>query len=957
MSGLSNEDYCYLKCWVALVRVGKELLIKILHWGFPNIQQLTLREGLQELPGYSNTRYKNDFNKDERKKIETGIVSDFDITLLNTLIHRLCRLVDPPSAQISTASNKLSEIILRIKDTRNKFAHPLLGLTEAEMSNHVNEMKILFEAVMDEAQDQFQIDVYEVINHKNEMSSQLLQIIQSPLPAASISEQLAQVAREKSRIAIQEGANELKLSYHNFTYLSVTPWPFVPVRRSVSDVFNNINMRFNSSHILQNRLTDEESRVQVNSLLNKTHLDNSEPGFILLNGHSGIGKTTLLKYIIDSWTNDSQHQMNVDKYDLVFYIDCRNTCIQSFQGFLSQVIPNTANLFSDEDLINIIMSSSCLFLLDNIDELSNKSCFVINELISSSSSTIKIVGTASGDPGNNIIQIGHHRNPMNLNIEGLSSDTIRDYVNMLYESIPADYRRSQAEAFFSEILSQDFLLHDWLTNPEILSHVFLHWCLAPNDNARCSTLTNVLLHSFNLIVKKLKDRLSSKSLPCVVEQHLLHTKLQKFLIELGRIAMSTLNNGTTGLDFKSTTYLLLKCEELGLPANIVLSEFLCFRESFDEKILQTSVNVNFPSASFHEFCSAYHLFNRGNVITGSSSLKEELCLDSLPHINSNKVKITKILQFFVGLIAVNDSNRMDKLYSSIIDILQTYCELKKPSQWFQIIEESQGHDKLTKAIINILNNKWQVEDGGISNLVVRLIASSPPDELSIVSIKAPSSLNHLHGALQACNDSEHPINLSLYIYYDFWKSLSEYSDDYLKIVVNECSNINLENFAGKLRSSSYFLLPNSVKRLALQLELSDLKELNRCLPTFKSLQLLSLNISFKEYDTLFEKIEHIHLKKDVMLSLDTWGATSSSYEEYCSLVAAVSTSYTRLAMRRTTLDYKSATKFVIQLGKNKVDVKSVVIGSTVRIKKHEQVNLTADALNHLTATNFKWLDL
>ena len=957
-SGLSSEDYCYLKCWVALVKVGKEVLVNILKWGFTNPQQLSLRESLSSIPEYSNSKFKNDFNKDERKKIEAGKVQDFDITLLYTLIQRLCGLV-PANEQINVnnaSTKEISRLLLKVKDTRNKFAHPLLGLDQKQMSDYVNEMKSLFEALLDEAMSEFVVDAHEVANLKNEVIYQLDQIIQSPLPASTVSEQLRQIALEKSSLAIKEGFKDLQHSYLPMKEISVTPWPFAPCRKELKSIFVKGKIKHTNATIMHNRLEEEDSTFDVDQILCLKGLDSVEPGFILVTGESGSGKSMLMKYITASWLEGGNSSLQgVEQFDFVVFIDCRELPVSSLKEVLTQLMPNTAILFSPKELLDVVLSQKCLFLIDNIDDLNNQSDEVISE-ISSTPNRHKVIATAMHDISNQVLQRSQNKRPVRLTLQSLTENCIPKYCQMMQNSLPENVQHRKLDLFTSEILTH--ISYSQLQNPEILSHIFFNWYLSPPNSARCSSLTHILLQSFNLILKKLTDKVIARSMSGISEMCSLNIKLQTFLLELGRIATLTLKGESTGLGFKSTSHLILKCEQLGLPPNIVLSEFLCFREVFDNSTLQSSTNVTFPNKSFQEFCSAYHIY--WELVSDPKSsvgiLRKHLDANHFKKCNVQILRIRNLMKYLVGLLATAQEEILENVANDLVQFLAEFCEVG-PNYWFEILEEAQGQSKFSSAVLNYLEGSWQVEDHGISSLLVKLLTSCPPKDLKLICTKDPSLLAHLSSALNACRTSQSPIKLSLFIYSNFWRSDCGFSDKFLEILNGQTNILKVKNFAGRLSSGSFKSIPSTIKRLALQVDIADIGTLNETVPRLTSLQLLSLSLEIPAQDVNMDSIEPLTIGKGTLCSLDLFGCASDNIEKCSRVLGSLSKEFTRVAFRRTDLGLQSCLALIHSLNSLQMTISSVVVGSREPLRPHEVINITSSARNLVGCNSFKWMHL
>lgn len=151
-SGLSQEHYSYLKCWVILNQHGRNIFEQIFLWGFKSPLS-DIKKALFELPNYSNRLYRSDFNASQRKKIESGNISEFDLGLFYQLLQKICSLPNADDEQWGREgdSNSLPNMLYRIKMKRNTLAHNSIEMSEKDMLVEVDELRHLFLGSLDAA--------------------------------------------------------------------------------------------------------------------------------------------------------------------------------------------------------------------------------------------------------------------------------------------------------------------------------------------------------------------------------------------------------------------------------------------------------------------------------------------------------------------------------------------------------------------------------------------------------------------------------------------------------------------------------------------------------------------------------------------------------------------------------------------------------------------------------------
>lgn len=920
--GLDMKDHNYLKFYIGVMRVGHRVCVDAFTWGYQGGSE-PIKEVLFTLPGYNNTRFRKDFDGSQRRKIENGDpVGDFDITLIYKLMQMVCGLkVAGDSDWVSPESDSLEYCLYAIKTKRNAVAHEKLKLSPEDTVLKLEELKLLFTKTLRRAGQRFGVDESEILAKTAAMERDIIGIRDSPVPPATVAEY------EKERRAYERECI-LKECSEEFARLAecVALVDIAGRKVNVSKIFTYPKLKRDETHIVQRQLTVAESYVEIPDILTARDCDESRPQVVLFSALSGMGKSTLLKFIVDRNLSEKNAISNLDSFDAVLYLECLNVGFSSLSELFGLLLPRTFSKYQPQEFQQHMFSLRILLLLDDIEALDAKSFGVLEEFFRLMSPEARTVATASREKAKEIQKriVTQHKRVLFLEVEGIPDDqTVQHVWKIMQHGIRnASIDEECGNKLYSLITAKRPCLQDHLRSPEVLNALAICWAFYPERINNSTTVTEIFILIQELISQKVLQNITRSLLPGMITKAIVRSKLSNFLETLSRVAAKSLVKGYNVIEQKDLLTLIKKCRKLELEEESLISAFLNYTHEQGSNVLNCPRNVFFAQRSTMQYYAANFLCRR--CVRRQTALRDLLRLQAKEIGDAIGPNLQAMVKYLLGLLAVHMPERLKERAAEIVSLLKD-AGVDKTSQWLQYIDEAKEEPTITREILNQMGDEWKVEDFAISSTLVNILKIKAPRRLTVTVCESAANFPHLREVLEICSETP-DLTLSLHLYQHFWSEKSETSDEYLDIVVGK--SCYLEHFAGRLSAEALLRLPASLQRLALHVTPDMIPPLNRTLERMSDLGLLYLNLDASP-ETPPSEIQPLRIpSEDTQLVVDMWRVKESSSEWSCQVARALSASYKRLVLRSSELDLQGCEKWLEGLRQRGVKASEIVVGST-----------------------------
>ena len=549
----------------------------VIKWGCQKTEFETFADYIDKTAQKSNQKWVKE-NK-RNGKLKQHKTDDFDTSALYSLIPAVCENILTPGTEewadkVSKDKTCVEYLLKKVKDIRNIKAHndiarmKVINLT-ADVEIPLCELLQAAGVLYSKSKAQIDCEICKLKEMFKELDQSGIDFIRNNF--------------------VKEGRNEMK-EYWNSKRKNVN------LTSGTSDLLRSKVFYNGTISYKKGPMQDTVCRVPTNTLLEEI-----DSNFILLQGDPGMGKSTLLKMIVDDWVGINSSDVSFhteDKYDLLVFWECSQKIPKTFMQFLRTVFPKTLASMNlpDDVLLNSLSHLRILFLVDGYDECSIKYKENIQDLIQISKNHTNQTFLISSRPfGSQDLVSYLSKISISHKIAAMEAlDSFAKQVTFLekYEIEMFQQKSSKLLQTF-HFLPKD--VKKILTTPLLLA---MFCCIFASDESLVSKWKSEW-HMFDSFKRFVVAEMTTRAGNLVNSKILIN----RLMDELGKLSLQQLLQSCSELNEKTYERFCEKCIEKiskDVPYDSVLSSVLIMRTSID-KLKKTWI---FFHASFQEFLAA-----------------------------------------------------------------------------------------------------------------------------------------------------------------------------------------------------------------------------------------------------------------------------------------------------------------------------------------------------------------
>ncbi|XP_068214078.1 uncharacterized protein [Palaemon carinicauda] len=891
MTPVFNESDRYkIRLWKISDEIISPLLRQFLNWGNPDWDQKIKFLTYLENKNVEINKLKKKLYPEQLKTLQKypPDVAKWDITLICLLLKH-CKGVFAGKDDIAWSSGSGKEpecLITYLKDIRNTIAHEALSLNQKDFFDKIEEIRTLMErALCSVGNICSHVSQTEIDANVANFNKKLNEIRDADISPKTLDEYKKELLfSEQMALIRNKGVPFLKDVLNRNT--TINPLSLIVKgdgrQLPVNEIFTEIelNQDGKNKEVLLEDIIDVASGSDAGS-------------FILLKGHAGMGKSTLVKKITSDWANQRSSIKGLSSFHLLFYAELRdiiNTFVRLIKFSLGEKVHRS---FRDEDLVEAVLSQRTLVILDGYDEVNKSSSGLFDHILSLNKlcSQLTVIVTTRPEAEE---KLNAHLHPIALNavhlrLVGIKANKREEFVTKYFLSLPKDSSVLQELDNLLKFLKKTE--HKMSIVWEVaynLCLITILWMFKPDDVNRITTEAELYWQIFLLIISKLEERLQRNPSTCVLELSVLQHKINIFLEELSLESLKGLKDDFINLPHSVYQRLADLCLRLGLPIEELAGAFLKKVTSFNNSY------YTFPHKGFMELMGGYNIYKQVTIpdvdLLALQKWSDELSQTSIPSqiqskflallMSTKTSSVTNVLKelhegslpdslkkyqnlliqtlsiFHVGEVEVPLATKIETL-----ELLEK-SGLKDKNSFLKVMHNIKCNDELSRWIaqrFRLIDGNTKITDSSFEFYIALLAATDPPlpnrDEIRIfIDLKESISgfevlTKHL------LRHQVYPRKIWLHRSFREFKSINAEETESIKSLLSK----GCEDYTGIWNPT--FQIPPNVKELRVRLpDQVSLDAFCRCLQKTKEIRDLRIHFSVKDVSSVSHPIPF--LKED-----------------------------------------------------------------------------------------------
>ncbi|XP_042877290.1 uncharacterized protein LOC122256568 [Penaeus japonicus] len=597
-----------------VVTEASAVLRIVLAWVFPD--KLPLQRYDQYLlrdKKMSRASFRSIFNKSQQESLQTDPSGDtFDLFLLCLLLEHGSANVAPSGDELwAQPGDHLEYQLTALREFRtNVFREGFV--TPQSLVERAKAVEEILAKILEGAGRINDVE-HEVVAKEIEKMTENIASVKSDAnvqwDVSSYGETI--LGKEKAQLLVLQGSPQLRRIYDKLTCQGLVPIRAVNQQLKIEAILTEV-------HIAEVTPDGNSRSVKYEDLFS-THftwqhgtgrLTSSRA--ILLEAPSGFGKTTVAKKLMLDWSKRENVPRDLENFELLIHVDCRNPYIKSLSELLKSMMPDARKMFTDDDVVMCLQEVKTLVLVDGLDDLNMSSIQVVREVINAAKSTSNITLVIMSSPEasedfNKIVL--SDLSASHISILGVSKDRQAELATRLYkELIQPNHDSQEASRLEAFLNATPRLLQEYWQCPLNLVLVASLWAASPEYGKGLKSAIDLLVQTDELCQKDLLAILKENPNTRHFGVEELKHKMRVFFFWLCNEALFTIKRNGSSLAEESIKRLEHACHSVGLPSGVVMANFLT-RDAFLTASGKRYV-YKFTHKRLQEFYAAVAILNR-----------------------------------------------------------------------------------------------------------------------------------------------------------------------------------------------------------------------------------------------------------------------------------------------------------------------------------------------------------